>query len=109
METISWIPGYLDILIVSEELSSVETITYNFISLGFYEFQKNLVVWKPRCLKAFQAIETVFQKNLVVWKHPKTFEFLRKEDIRVSEELSSVETLIRCNLTVKIRPCFRRT
>ena len=56
---------------VSEELSSVETISTRLYILEMHEFQKNLVVWKHCSWNSFQATH-----------------------IKVSEELSSVETYI---------------
>ena len=53
---------------VSEELSSVETYILVFFSTISDKFQKNLVVWKP-FLDVYPSVHIhSFQKNLVVWK-----------------------------------------
>ena len=54
-------------------------------------FQKNLVVWKLRPWNWGRTTPHMFQKNLVVWKHEMMRE-TRELLMRVSEELSSVET-----------------
>ena len=57
-----------------------------------YAFQKNLVVWKLILPKYITINFWKFQKNLVVWKQ--RMEIARTEPkFKVSEELSSVETL----------------
>jgi len=88
------IPEHLSIypLIVSEELSSVETLycAPRLAPLPFL-FQKNLVVWKQYLIFLCFKDKLTFQKNLVVWKQKIKIRISRMYT-RVSEELSSVET-----------------
>ena len=80
---------------VSEELSSVETIPSPLhVQQRRSSFQKNLVVWKHNRIKREEKDNTGFQKNLVVWKHCSGYSF-QTAYIKVSEELSSVETSIK--------------
>jgi len=70
--------------------------------LGYYifprdlriRFQKNLVVWKRRLNPKGLVLLASFQKNLVVWKHF-IINFFCLLFYIVSEELSSVETLLK--------------
>ena len=61
--------------------------------IGDKKFQKNLVVWKQYLKANIKRIsKVVFQKNLVVWKqYPHLYK--TNQFTKVSEELSSVETL----------------
>ena len=58
----------LYVLMVSEELNSVETFHLKQHGLTVEEFQKNLVVWKLALQKLQCSALYSFQKNLVVWK-----------------------------------------
>ena len=94
---------------VSEELSSVETlwIPTSLAKLPLV-FQKNLVVWKRIYYYPYPRFCNRFQKNLVVWKLM-CCTFSMYIFIKVSEELSSVETVLFHSLSFLNLQRFRRT